>query len=214
MKRKVLFAIMPIFLIITTSFVFYFSSISIGKYQGYLIGFLFYWIFWCLFIPLLISKKKIFVFFKNEKPLFIKKNWWIIILFLSTIISPIFIYFLPEISKTPIILLLLSIPLATIHGFFEELFWRGFYIKEFPNNIIWGIVIPTIFFSLWHISPQFSIKDNNILLFLISTIPLGLTYGIVAFVTKSAKWSAIGHSISGIFTFSGLLAVSFYNTLI
>ncbi len=213
MKRKVLFILLPILLILTTSAVFYSMSVIIGKYEGYLIGFLFYWIFWCLTIPLFITKKPISTFFKDENPLFIKKNWWIIILFLSTIIAPVFMYFLPNLFSKPVLLLLLSIPFAIIHGFSEELFWKGFYIKEFPDNVVWGIIIPTIFFSVWHISPQFSIKDDNVILFLISTVPLGLTYGMVAFVTKSAKWSAIGHSISGIFAYSGLLSTSLYNIL-
>ena len=39
-------------------------------------------------------------------------------------------------------------------------------------------------------------------------LPLGLVYGAVAFRTRSAKWSVVGHCISGILAFGGSTSVS------
>jgi uncharacterized protein len=213
-NRKLLFLILPILLIVSTSAVFYLSSIAFGKYPGYLIGFAFYWFFWCLCIPSIITKKSPFEFFKNGKPLFKKKNWWVIILFLITLIVPIFMYnFIPNLFTTSIIVIILAIPFSIIDGFFEELFWRGFYVKEFKNSVVWGIIIPSFFFSLWHFAPQIIFPHDNPVTFVLSTFFLGLVYGIVAYTTKSAKWSAIGHSISGMFAFSGSLASTLFKII-
>jgi membrane protease YdiL (CAAX protease family) len=78
---------------------------------------------------------------------------------------------------------------------------------------MWGIVIPSVFFSLWHFSPQIAMPQNNRFVFILSTLPLGIVNGIIAFNTKSAKWSAIGHSIGGILAFGGSTALSLYKLL-
>ncbi len=206
-KQKRNAILLPILMITTTIVVFYLSTLLLGKYMGYISGFLFYWFFWCLYIPKKITGLKITEFFVDEKPLFIRKNLLIILLLLATIITPIFMYTITGIKSTPLIVILLGIPLAIIHSFFEELFWRGFYVKQFKTSIIYSIIIPTIFFMLWHISPQFALKADNPLIFVISTLPLGLTYALTAYVTKSAKWSFIAHAISGILAFSGFLSM-------
>ena len=212
-NQKARFIVLPVLLIISTSTVFYFASSAFGRYSGYLIGFVFYWLFWCLFIPKIVAKRKIRDYFKNEHKLFVLKNWWIILLLLSTMIAPIFMYFIPNLRTTDIAIVLLGVPFAIIHAFFEELFWRGLYIKTFPNSVVWGIIVPTVFFTLWHIAPQLSIRSEHPLIFVLSTIPLGLTYALTAYVTKSAKCSIIGHAASGFFAYSGLLAISFYRLM-
>jgi uncharacterized protein len=212
-RQKLIFGILPICLLVSTSVVFYCSSLFFGKSLGYLLGFLFYWIIWCWLIPSMITKKSILFLFIGKYPLLKISNWWIILLFLATIISPIFMYFIPGIHETPFLVFLVGIPFAFIHGFFEETFWRGLYIKIFPDDIMFGLLVPIIGFSIWHIAPQFSISAPNALLFVLSTLPLGITYGLIAYKTKSAKWSALGHSISGIFAFSGYLAISFINVI-
>lgn len=144
-KKKLLFTVLPILLIGSTSMVFYFASLILGAYLGYLIGFVFYWFFWCLLIPRIIAKRKIREYFQDERKLFTLKNWWIILLFLSTLIAPVFMYFIPNLGTIDIIIILLGIPFAIVHAFFEELFWRGLYIKTFPSSVVWGIIVPTVF---------------------------------------------------------------------
>jgi membrane protease YdiL (CAAX protease family) len=209
MRRKFLFLILPVLLILSAAAVYYLSSKTFGKFPGYLTGFAFYWLFWCLIIPYIINRKSLILYFKSESALFEKKNWWVIILFFSTIIAPVFMYFIPGLSDKSILIIILAVPFAIIDGFCEELFWRGFYVNEFRDSILWGIFIPSVFFSLWHFTPQIVFPHDNQIGFVISTLCLGLTYGIVAYKTKSAKWSAIGHSISGILAFSGSLSFCF-----
>lgn len=46
--------LLPLFLIGSTMFAFNYFRKRFGPVNGCLLGFLFYWIFWCLFIPLLL----------------------------------------------------------------------------------------------------------------------------------------------------------------
>ncbi|TFH01472.1 MAG: CPBP family intramembrane metalloprotease [Calditrichales bacterium] len=212
-RKKSAVTILSVLLIASTSFVFYFAAKWLGPDTGYLAGFVFYWIFWCTLVPVLFCKLPVRAFFKRGVPLFRKQYRWIIILFLATIIVPFFSHFLPGLTTKSWLLIALSVPLACIHGFFEEIFWRGMFIKVFPKEFIWAVIIPSVFFALWHVAPQFAIAGNSPWLFIATTLPLGLIYGAVAYLTGSARISAIGHSISGIFSFSGLLAPALYQIL-
>ena len=158
-------------------------------------------------------KRSFLSFFRNKIPLFRKKNWWILILFASTVLAPIFMYFIPKLPSMIPAIIILAIPISIIHGHCEELFWRGFYTKNFPKSILWSVFIPSVFFALWHIAPELSIQSDHPAIFIISTIPLGITYSIVTFVTKSAKWSAVGHTISGFLAFSLPISLCLYNVI-
>jgi hypothetical protein len=161
-----------------------------------------------------VLKRPLREYFRSSFPLLTVRNIPWIVLFAATIVVPLFTTFIPGLRSTPLVVVLLAIPLATIHGFLEELFWRGLYAKEFAREPLWAIVIPTFLFAAWHIAPQLAIPSTHMVPFLILTVPLGLTYAIVAYVTKSALWSAVGHTISGILAFSGLLSESFYHAFL
>jgi hypothetical protein len=200
-------------LLVSTSLVFHFAGVFLGKYAGYLVGFAFYWLFWCHFVPRRVLGKPVRELFVDREKLFVAKNWWIIGLFASTLVAPFFMYFIPELGKTPVLLFILAVPLALANGYFEETLWRGLFVRVFPDSMFWGMVAPTVFFSLWHIAPQLALPADYPLLFVLSTLPLGMTYAIVAYTTKSARWSAIGHGLSGVFAFSGYLSTSVYALL-
>ena len=212
-KRKLLFIGLPVLLTASASCVFYFAARLWGRELGYLIGFLFYWLIWCLLVPLLLLGRRYFTMLRDKRSLFRRQNWWVILLLASTVIMPVFMYLIPRFSVTPLPVMLLGIPLALIHGFFEETFWRGLYVAFFPGDVVMGLIYPALFFSLWHIAPQLAIPAASPAMFILSTIPLGLAYGLTAFATKSAKWSAIAHGVSGVLAFSGYLAPSLYAIL-
>ncbi len=212
-NHKFVYILLPILLTIITSIIFHFASLILGIDWGYLTGFMFYYLIWCILIPLIITGKSFLSFFKDGHSLLKMKNWWIIILFLSTLAAPVFMYFIPKLPEAVPAIIILAAPLSIIHGICEELFWRGLYIKQFPDSIIWSVIIPSVMFSLWHIAPQFSIRSEHPFIFIISTVPLGLTYAITAYATKSAKWPAIGHAFSTFMAFSLPISSSLYNII-
>jgi len=214
-NRKLLFVLLPVLLILTASTVFYLATSALGQCGGFLTGITFYWVAWCLIVPTLTTRKSPLHWLSDEKPLFVAQNWWVILLFTSTMVIPLFMYgSLRQLSATPWPLVAIVIPIGIANGLCEEIFWRGFYVKEFPNNPVWAVVIPSLLFSLWHFAPQLAVPHSSRVLFVLSTLPLGIVNGIVAYSTKSARWTAIGHSVGAIFALrNSTAAVCIYNLL-
>jgi len=197
----------PPLLIFTVFLVFRFASSKLGKEKGYLVGFCFYWFFWCLLIPWLLMGKGFTSLLTDRAPLFSPANWpaallWIIVTLVTLVM------YAKSFIKAPLTLILLAIPLATLNGFCEEILWRGLFVRAFPGNPWLGVLYPAIGFALWHLAPQSVFPAENKLAFILSTFFLGLAYGFIAYSTGSAFWAAISHSLGGILALSGSLAPS------
>jgi len=191
--------LLPLILIATTALVFYVSSNLLGNNLGYIIGFSFYYIFWCYGATLALMGKKGFVSqFKEVNPLFSKKNLYLIIIFFMIALGTVIMYLIPSINKATLSLILIAIPIAIVHGVGEETLWRGLYIKTFPKNIFWGVIYPSIAFALWHLSPQIVFTSENLPGFVASTLFLGSSYAIIAYKTGSIKWVALLHVLGSL----------------
>ena len=135
--RSLIIKLLPLPLILSTALVFRWFSISYGKSWATIIGFLFYEIVWCICIPLIILGRKGYVeLFIPKKQLFIKQNWWVVILGLLTIIGSL-ILFVNGLKIYSLLVFLIGIPFTIFNGICEEVFWRGMFTKEFGNNIFW-----------------------------------------------------------------------------
>lgn len=213
--KKYFLLSLPVLLILSTALVFVLLSQWLGNELGYVLGFLFYWIVWCVIVPLIfLGKNGFFSLFREETPLFKKENWLPITLLFSTTVGAIVMYFIPNIANTPILLIIISIPVAIINGTCEEILWRGLYTKAFPNKTMLGLIYPTIGFAFWHISPQLIFpSEGGMFTFAGSTFFLGLCYGWVAYRTGSIKWNALSHSLNGIFAFGGAVAPSIFKLI-
>ena len=209
-KRYFLLAL-PVLLIPSTALVFVSMSQWLGKELGYVLGFLFYFIVWCLAVPLIyLGRHGLLSLFKEETPLFRKENWLLIIFLLLTTFGAAVMY-LPSIANAPILLVAIALPVAIISGTCEEILWRGLYTKVFPHRLILGFIYPTIGFAVWHVSPQLVFPSaSGIVAFAGSTFFLGLCYGAVAYKTGSIKWTALSHSLNGILALGGALAPSIF----
>jgi membrane protease YdiL (CAAX protease family) len=118
------------------------------------------------------------------------------------------VLFAGQFLGAPLGLILLAIPLAAINGFCEEILWRGLYVQIFPQNPWLGVLYPALGFAAWHLAPQSIFPAENVVGFMISTFFLALPYGVIAYRTGSARWTAISHTLSGILALSGALAPS------
>lgn len=211
--------------------VFALSTRLLGAEAGYLVGFGFYWLFWCLLVPRWLSGKEEFAaILRDRTPLFppissphfrfstsaLFKNTrsenggteggaavlWLLVTLVAVLM------YAGDFLRAPLTLILLAIPLATINGFCEEILWRGLYVRLFPRNPWLAILYPSVGFALWHLAPQTVFPAENVIGFILSTFFLALPYGYIAYRTGSAKWTAISHSISGSLALSGYLAPS------
>lgn len=200
--------VIPFFLLISTAAVFALSARFLGTEAGYLSGFCFYWLFWCLLVPRWLLGKTAFATILHDRhPLFCRPNrlaagLWLLIMLIAVLM------YAAEFSRAPLILILLAVPLATVNGLCEETLWRGLYVRCFPRNAWLAILYPSLGFALWHLAPQVIFPSENVFGFLVSTFLLALPYGYIAYRTDSAKWTAISHSLSGILALSGYLAPS------
>jgi hypothetical protein len=199
---------LPLLLLPVMAAMFTLLSRWLGAEAGYLLGFGFYWLFWCLFIPrVLLGKTEFASILLDRTPLFSRANWHAALFWLVVALVAVFMY-AGEFLRAPLTLILLAIPLATLNGFCEEILWRGLYVRRFPRNPWLGILYPSLGFALWHLAPQVIFSAENVLGFVLSTFFLALPYGFIAWRTGSAKWTAISHSLSGILALSGYLAPS------
>jgi len=199
---------LPLLLLPGMGVVFVTSSHWLGADAGYLLGFGFYWLFWCLLVPrALLGKAEFASILRDRAPLFNRPNWLAALLWLAVTLIAVLMY-AREFLHAPLSMILLAVPLAALNGFCEEILWRGLYVRLFPRNPWLGILYPSLGFALWHLAPQVIFPAENVIGFVVSTFFLALSYGCIAWRTGSAKWTAISHSLSGILALSGYLAPS------
>ena len=73
--KKYFLLVLPILLLLSTTLMFISLSLWLGKELGYVLGFTFYWVIWCIIVPLLLLGKDSFSsLFREEIPLFRKEN--------------------------------------------------------------------------------------------------------------------------------------------
>ena len=197
---------LPFALISSMALIFTFTSRFAGKEIAYLLSFGFYWLFWCILTPrILLGRDALVSLLSGHTSLFTRRNWFVASLWF-VVISVAIIMYGRKFLEASIVFILLAVPFATVNGFCEELLWRGLFVHQFPKNVWLGILYPAVGFALWHLCPQIVFPARNVVGFLISTLFLALAYGLIAFRTGSAKWTAISHSLSGVVALASPLA--------
>jgi membrane protease YdiL (CAAX protease family) len=94
-----------------------------------------------------------------------------------------------------ILLLLMSTPFG--NGFFEEVLWRGVYLKLFPKSIFYGVLWPSIWFAVWHYVPG-SLFDGKVAGLMIGSGAMGLYLVYLTRKTNTLWWSILVHTVGGI----------------
>ncbi len=206
--KQLFLVLMPALLIISTFFSFQYFVGAFGLKPGYLAGFLFYWIFWCIIIPLiLVGPGGVAGLFK--KPEKTRLNWLNIVLLIIPCALAIFGGpFFSRLPKTDLGIILLSLAIASVNAFGEEVIWRGLYFKHFKKPFK-GFFFPLIVFALWHISPNsVNPSSSGVPMFLLFCGILGTFWGVVAYRTKSLRWTLISHIIVDFSGFGALFYLS------
>ena len=204
-NRELFIWVLPFALLLTTFAAFHFLAKKFGQKSGYFLGFVFYWVVWCLLIP------KIFLSGKEIKELFsfdlssLKEKSFINLLCL---IAPLILacgYALPKaLHHATFKIILLSLILALVNAPLEELLWRGLYLKFFGDNQLLFILYSSFGFAIWHFAPQ-TIFPNKApggqWSFVAVAFILGVLYSIVVKNTNSILLTSASHFL---FDFSGL----------
>lgn len=202
--------LIPFVLIPSTALVFVALSRSLGPALGYVQGFLFYWIVWCLLVPLfLLREGGLGSLFTEEIPLFRRSNLLPAALLALILIVTVIIYPPSQLVAAPLRLLIIAIPVAVVNGICEEVLWRGVYVRAFPGNLSLAVIYPSVGFALWHLSPQLVFPaETGVWSFVVSTLFLGISYGWIVYRTRSTRWPAMAHALGGILSLGGAIASS------
>lgn len=207
-SRRAFLLGLPVLLTASTALVFTTLVRWLGTDLGYLLGFCFYWL-WCVSVPLVLLGRDGFLsLFREESPFFRRENWFLIMLLALTIVGALVGYAIPSLADVSLRILLFS-PIAIVNGTFEEVLWRGTYVKAFRHSALLACIYPALGFAVSHISPLLVFPaEGGVLPFMLSTFFLGLAFGWVAYKTGTAKWTAIAHSIIGLLAFGEPLSSS------
>ncbi len=197
----------PPALLLTTYLTFRLSAARLGTARGYLIGFLFYWVGWCLLLPLsTVGPDGLRQMFGAPHPKFGRPDWLGIILLAGPPLAVFATQFPAQVKGASTAVLLCSILYALANGAMEEVLWRGAYATAFPNSWLWACVYPSIWFGLWHISPQ-AVESGRVtgeaMAFALVSITLGLAWGWVAKTTGSIRWTVAAHILLNFAGFAG-----------
>jgi hypothetical protein len=183
-----------------------------GATRGYLGGFLFYWICWCLLLPLwIVGPRKLRDMFRESRPRLGKPAWLGVTLLGGPVIAPYaaVVASPAEAKEADLKTILYSAAFSLVNGTMEEVLWRGAYVALFPENWLWGYVYPSVGFGVWHLSPQviFPYKGpGGAVGFATAAVFLGASWGWVAKQTRSIRWTALAHILND---FPGLAGRSF-----
>ena len=202
----------PVVLTLTTALVFYFGRQRFGNKTGYLTGFLFYWLCWCLWLPFVeMNHDYILALLRPVAPAENKYGW---LDFLCLFIPLLFAYayaFPKALKNATTKIILVSILLSIVNASLEEILWRGLYYQWLGSSPIQYILISSVGFSIWHLSPQIIFPNSapgGRLSFLAFAFVLGILFSIVVSNTGSIFAVIICHIL---FDFSGLGARIYFS---
>lgn len=170
------------------------GALVVDRIAWYL-GLIIYWLIWGAAFPLwIIGKETILKLVRPQKP-----DKKVLILVSIPLVLAIIARFMPgmEYDKESVWILLLLLSTTFGNGFFEEVLWRGVYVKLFPNNIIFRMIWPSIWFAIWHYVPG-SILHGNVLGLIIGSGMMGLYLSYLTKKTNTLWWPIVVHVLGGI----------------
>jgi CAAX protease family protein len=202
-KRGVLIAAPPV--LTATMFVaFQLLTRVAGLKAGYFLGFIFYWILWCVGIPLVVlGADGVFALFRMAPPeRRLRRSGWLAVVLPLTLG---FGYAFPRAAAeaTPQVVLL-SFLIALVNAPLEELLWRGTYVSVFPSSPLYAYWYPNVAFGLWHVAPLSVVPSRapgGMLAFVLVSSAVGLLWGRIVIDTRSIRLTSVVHTL---FDFSGL----------
>ncbi len=207
-KQSIRFLAPPL-IVLSNIVIFQLCKLWWGATWGYLIGFFYYWMCWCILFSIW------FIGFRNVKNLyhlgmcFITNRLWVILpLLLIFPIVTLMLSFLPYFNEAGITVILLALVFALINGTLEELLWRGALIAAYPTNTWVDYIYPTFFFGAWHIAPELVLPNplsGGLLSFIGGALVMGFTWGWIAWCSYSILLTTFAHVLTNFFGFVGFI---------
>jgi membrane protease YdiL (CAAX protease family) len=192
-KQQIAIAALPT-LVLTMLGVYQAAGRMFGSNLGWYVGFLIYWPLWCVFYPVwILGWKEVKNLFRSRK--LVATDW--ILLFFYPMLSLIGVFLFHQ-EHQKLGQIILYVLMCFGNGFFEEILWRGVYIRLFAGDKLWGFVWPTLWFAIWHYAPGSISPWTNVWVLMAGALGLGASVSWLAIKTNSIRWSVIAHTLSGL----------------
>ena len=198
-KRQIIAIIVPPVLIAVMYPIFHSLAPVMNGTIAWYLGLAIYWLIWGAAFPLLIiGWENIKTLVRPQRPT--KK---VLLPVAIPLLGALIVQFMPgmgDYDKSSVWILLLLLSSAIGNGFFEELLWRGVYVRLFPDSIFYRMIWPGIWFALWHYVPG-SVSSGSVagLIGLMAGAGvMGLYLSYLTRKTNTLWWSILVHFIGGI----------------
>jgi membrane protease YdiL (CAAX protease family) len=183
------------------------TSSFLGTKWGYVTGLIGYWIY-CLLTAWLVSGSDLNYFngMWNQRRNNKYATWIGLAAFIPAF-GVFFVSFLPNAAKLTLSAGALLLIMVLLNGFIEELYWRGLYLLEYPDNARIGFVFSWLLFGAWHISLWFSkgiIYKDGFLALVGGAYGLGLLWTWVARSNGNLNAVIPSHILVNLFAFTAL----------
>jgi uncharacterized protein len=184
-----------------------FTTSTFGAKWGYITGLAGYWVY-CLVIVGLVSGGKL----ETLKTLWNAQNSgkyikWISLLAFVPVFGVFFVSFLPNVAQLSLSTGVLLVIVVALNGSIEELYWRGLYLLEYPENSRIGFLFSWLLFGAWHVSLWFArgmIYKEGFLALVGGAYMLGLIWTWVARSNGNLKAVIPSHILVNLFAFTAL----------
>jgi membrane protease YdiL (CAAX protease family) len=194
-RKQVIAVVIPPILVATMYPIFHSLAGVLNDRIAWYLGLSIYWLIWGAAFPLLIiGRENIRALIRPQKP-----NKKALLLVAIPLVGAAIVSLIPgmgyEKESVWIFLLLLATPFW--NGFFEEVLWRGVYVKLFPKSIFYGVLWPNVWFAAWHYAPG-SVLNGNVVGLIIGAGVMGLYLSYLTRKTNAIWWSIVVHCFGGI----------------
>jgi len=208
MQNKKRILLISSFLLLPVTFsLFQITTTFLGAKFGYVTGFLGYWAY-CLIIAWLVSGAD-WNYFKSmwNQQQDSKYAQWISLAAFIPVPGVFFASFLPNVTELTLSAGALLIFMVLLNGSIEELYWRGLYLLEYPDNPRIGFILSWFLFGAWHISLWLAkgiIYKDGFLALVGGSYGLGLIWTWVARSNKNLRVVIPAHILTNLFAFTAL----------
>lgn len=184
-----------------------FTTSTFGAKWGYVTGLAGYWIY-CLVTAWLVSGGSMDYFQgmwnRQHSGRHVK---WISLAAFIPVLGLFFVSFLPNAAQLTLSAGILLVIVVLLNGSIEELYWRGLYLLEYPDNPRIGFLFSWLLFGAWHISLWFArgmIYKEGFPALVGGAYMLGLIWTWVARSNGNLRSVVPSHILVNLFAFTAL----------
>lgn len=196
-RRRIAALALPVVVPVAMCATFALTRDRLGDHIGYLAGFGAYWATCAGAAFVLLGRSDTRRLFADAQRPLGRPAALGAVLLLWPPLGAIATRFLPEIGAADITMIVTIAGVGVVNAVLEELLWRGVYVTLWPDDPWLGWVWPAVGFGAWHLAPQI-IHPSSIgpIPYVISATLLGLSWGWVAWRTKSLRWVTLSHAVT------------------